>query len=147
LRLWRLEPPKTRRSRRALPLDEATVAALRVHRDRQAVERLVAGERYAAHGFVFCDQWGEPSREDALYKGPFRRALAAAGLPSVTLYALRHGCATLMMETGKVGLKEVAEQLGDSSITVTGDVYSHVSAGHRRKGTEALGRYVFRRES
>jgi len=51
-----------------VPLVPAAVDALIRHRDRQAVERLVTGEGYAAHGFVFADAWGEPWRTDGVTK-------------------------------------------------------------------------------
>jgi hypothetical protein len=51
---WVLEDCKTEGSRRVIPLVPVAVEALIRHRDRQAVERLVAaGYRY--HGFVFAD--------------------------------------------------------------------------------------------
>ncbi len=59
----------------------------------------------------------------------------------MTLYALRHTCATLLLEAG-VSLKVVQERLGHSSISVTGDVYSHVSASLQERAVEQLAEYM-----
>lgn len=140
-RTWRLEDPKTEKSRRAVPLLPTTVEALTRHRDRQAVERLVAGERYAEHGFVFATPIGEPLRGDVLFRSHFRRALKQAGLPPVTLYALRHTAATLMLEAGIV-MKVVQERLGHSTMALTADTYSHVSAALQEQAMEQLAQYI-----
>src|SRR5262249_18111683 len=54
------QDPKTERSRRALPLPEGCLAALRQHRAHQAEERLALGQAYADHGLVFCHADGRP---------------------------------------------------------------------------------------
>jgi integrase len=56
---------------------------------------------------------------------PFRRALAAAGLPKVRLHDLRHAYAAIMLGAG-VPLIVVSRTLGHSSIRITADIYSEV---------------------
>jgi integrase len=109
-RTWRLEAPKTEKSRRAVPLLQATVDALKWHQTRQEAERITAGSAYPSHGFVFATPKGEPLRGDVVYKSHFLPALRSAGVPIVTLYALRHTAATLMLEAG-VPMKVVQELL------------------------------------
>jgi integrase len=46
-------PPKTARSVRTIALDRTTAAALRRHRQQQALERLEGGVSYRDSGFVF----------------------------------------------------------------------------------------------
>jgi integrase len=50
--------PKSERSARTLPLDNALTAARRELRTRQAAEKLAAGETYAPSGYVVCDELG-----------------------------------------------------------------------------------------
>jgi integrase len=138
---WRLEEPKTDKSRRAIPLLPTTVDALTRLRDAQGAERLVAGEAYRDWGFVFATPLGEPLRGDVVYKNHFLRALKAAGIPTVTLYALRHTAATLLLEAG-VPMKVVQERLGHSTMMLTADTYSHVSASLQARAVEELSRYV-----
>jgi integrase len=140
-RTWRLEEPKTEKSRRAIPLLRATVDALKWHRTGQDAEKIAAGSGYTDHGFVFASPVGEPLREDVVYKSHFLVALRVAGVPSVTLYALRHTAATLMLEAG-IAMKVVQERLGHSTMMLTADTYSHVSASLQARAVEDLARYM-----
>ncbi|HET7398230.1 MAG TPA: tyrosine-type recombinase/integrase, partial [Intrasporangium sp.] len=56
----------------------------------------------------------------------FKVAAARAGLASVGLHTLRHSAASIMLEKG-VPLKVVSEILGHHSVSITGDIYGHVS--------------------
>ena len=138
---WLLEEPKTERSRRAIPLIEATATALQRHRDRQAVDRLTAGARYATHDFVFADEWGEPLRADGVYKYSWLPTLRRLGLPRVRLYDCRHSAATMWLEAG-LSMRLVMELLGHASMALTSDTYSHVTPGYRRTAADALTTYL-----
>jgi len=56
---WKLKEPKTKKSRRTVPLPTPAITALKAHRKRQAEEKLAAKE-YAEHGLIFADESGEP---------------------------------------------------------------------------------------
>jgi integrase len=140
-RTWRLEDTKTDKSRRAIPLLPITIEALRRQWLAQRADQLVAGAGYRDHGFVFANSLGDPLRGDVLYKSHFLPALRAAGVPTVTLYALRHTAATLLLEAG-VPMKVVQERLGHSTMMLTADTYSHVSASLQARAVEELARYV-----
>lgn len=56
----------------------------------------------------------------------FGRAVRESGLPRLTLHGCRHSHATLLLERG-VPLTTVSERLGHSSVSITGDIYAHVS--------------------
>ena len=60
----------------------------------------------------------------------------------LTLYALRHTCATLLLQAN-VHPKIVAEQLGHSSVTLTMDVYSHVLPTMQTEATAHLERMLY----
>jgi hypothetical protein len=67
----RLQPvtPKTRTSRRTVPLVGICVDALRDHVERQARDRQVAGSEWVETGYVFTSNLGtpvEPDSRDAL---------------------------------------------------------------------------------
>jgi integrase len=71
--------PKTERSRRTIALPEVVVSALRAHRTKQKMERLVAGPGWVATGHVFTTGRGTPL-DAATVTRSFQRALQAAGL-------------------------------------------------------------------
>lgn len=138
---WLLEDTKTDKSRRAVPLLAETVDALARQRDRQAVERLVAGERYAPDNFLFADAMGAPLRADGVHKYHWLPMLRRVGLPAVRLYDARHSCATMLLEAG-VPMKAVQELLGHASMTLTADTYSHVTPAFKRQAADALTAYL-----
>ena len=58
----------------------------------------------------------------------FRRAVARVGLPAIRLHDCRHTWATLALGGG-VQPKVVQERLGHANISITLDIYSHVTQG------------------
>jgi integrase len=118
--------PKTGRSRREIGLDAATVAALNSHKTRQGAERLKWGPTYAATDLVFTWEDGRPLHPNVISR-TFARAAEKADLPVIRLHDLRHSYASAALEAG-VSIKVVSERLGHSSISITGDIYSHVRA-------------------
>jgi len=117
--------PKSERSVREIGLDAATVAALKAHRARQATERLAWGPEYQATDLVFTWENGRPLHPNVISR-TFTRLAEKAKLPAIRLHDLRHSYASAALTAG-VGLKVVSERLGHASISITGDIYSHVS--------------------
>jgi integrase len=117
--------PKTEHSRRTVALPAECMAALRQHRAHQAEEKLRLGVGYHDHGLVFATEDGRPI-DPRRMNHTFTQALTLAGLPAIRLHDARHTYATWMLQAG-VPLKVVSDQLGHASITITGNVYSHVT--------------------
>lgn len=127
---WLFEEPKTKSSRRTVPLPLGLTAELSAHMSRQFEQGF--------QGLVFCNRDGGPSYESGIVHSAFKPALAAAGLPDeVRLYDLRHTHATLLLMAG-VHPKVVAERLGHSSISITLDTYSHVLPNMQQEAAERL---------
>ncbi len=123
---WSFDEPKTPKSRRKIKLAPSVAQALRVHKSRQAADRLKAGIRYQNLDLVFAAENGQPLDLHNLINRHFKPALEAAGLPKgIRLYDLRHTCATLLLSAGEHP-KIVSEMLGHASIQLTLDTYSHV---------------------
>jgi len=140
---WEFSEPKTTRSRRSIPIPEEVVNRIHKHRRVQAEERLKAGPGWGNYNLVFCDRRGEPLDRQNLLRRRLRPLLKKAGISTdLTLYSLRHSCATLMLAAG-VHSKVVSERLGHSSITVTLDVYSHVLPNMQVEATDKIGQVVF----
>lgn len=123
--------PKTDRSRRTVALPEVAIAALRAHRTRQRMERLVAGSRWQDTGHVFATSVGTPI-EAARVTRCFALALERAGLPRVRFHDLRHAAATFLLAQGFT-LEDVKNLLGHSSIVLTSNTYGHVLAQRQQQ--------------
>jgi integrase len=105
---WLFEEPKTKSSRRTVPLLLGLTAELSEHMSHQL--------ELGFTDLVFCNRDGGPSYERGIVHSAFKPALTAAGLPAeVRLYDLRHTHATLLLMAG-VHPKVVAERLGHSNI-------------------------------
>lgn len=134
---WTLTEPKTAKGRRTVPLPSFTVEALREHRKKQAEQRLAAGSAWNDNGFIFAAENGEPLNSRNLDQRHFQPLLAAAKLPRMRLYDLRHSHATLLLANGEHP-KVVSERLGHASVVLTMDTYSHVLPGMQEGATERL---------
>jgi integrase len=117
--------PKTEKSRRTIPIPDTCLTALRHHKARQAEEKLLLGQGYQDHGLVFAQADGRLIDPHSLNLY-FSQALKRAGLPAIRLHDARHTYATWLLEQN-ISPKVVQPMLGHSSISVTLDIYSHVS--------------------
>ena len=111
---WRLGPPKSRRSRRRIGLDEEVIKVLRTLRDSAP----------DPDGFIFCKQDGQPFDPD-YFDELFDKIRTKAELPDVRFHDLRHFFASMLIAQGE-SPKYVSDQLGHSSVQVTFDIYGHL---------------------
>jgi integrase len=123
----RIGSPKTARGRRTVVLDPGTVAVLRRHRQTQLAERLIMGAGFTDHSLVFCRPDGGPLHPER-FSRTFAVEAARAGLPAIRCHDLRHTWATLALSAGEHP-KIVQERLGHANVSITLDVYSHVTEG------------------
>ncbi len=132
---------KTARSRRQIALDPTTVTALRTLRRSQAAHRLSIGGAYVDHDLVFCRSDGKPLHPDRFSKS-FVEQVDRLGLPRLSVHGLRHTWATLALQAG-VHPKVVQERLGHSTISITLDIYSHVSPAMESDAAERVAALIF----
>lgn len=129
-------PPKNGRSRQ-IELTPTAVDALRRHRERQTTERLLLDEAWTNSGFVFTNEVGKPIEAANLTNRSYKPLLAKAGLPHFRFHDLRHTAATLMLAQN-VHVKVVSEMLGHSQISITLDLYSHVTPTMQRQAATTM---------
>jgi integrase len=127
--------PKTRRSRRALDLDAATVVALQQHRSHQRERYLRLGVTATASDRVFTTDLGEPLQPNSVGQA-FRRLVKEAGVPVIRLHDLRHTHASQLLMAG-INIKVVSERLGHASVGFTLDTYAHVMPGQQAEAAAA----------
>ncbi|MDI9934747.1 tyrosine-type recombinase/integrase [Rhodococcus sp. IEGM 1351] len=115
--------PKTKRSRRELPIPDPVYSSLLHARAVQHRERLEAGTDYQESGYVFVDALGRPVYPDYL-TDRWKAACGRAGVPVINLHDERHTCATLMILNG-VPIPTVSEWLGHATAAFTMARYVH----------------------
>lgn len=134
----RLGETKSRRSRRVIALDVATLGVLRDHKVRQSTERLRAGEAWEDLDLVFSTELGGVISPNMFTRWTKKLATEAGVRPLTPHPAGRHTWATLALSSGKIHPKVVQERLGHSSISITLDRYSHVVEGMDREAAEIV---------
>ena len=133
--VWRLVPPKSRQSRRSLPLTPLARQALVRQREQQEEWRQAPGWVGNAWSLVFTTTIGTPLDQRNVNR-VFAQLSEQARVPRIRIHDLRHTAATLALEAG-ADLKTVSALLGHSQLSVTADYYAHVS---RRLAEDALTR-------
>ncbi len=134
---WRSGDPKTKRSRRPVLLVDMAVDALKRHRHRQDQEKDTAGELWKDPKLVFANTVGGPIWGEDLLKRCFYPILERAGIRRIRFHDLRHSTATLLLACG-IHPKIVSEILGHSRISITLDLYTHVSEDMQREAVDRL---------
>lgn len=116
--------PKTKKSRRTIPLPGAVTSTMKAWKTAQNKEKLAFDGEYNGLGLVFCNEIGQPYPPEQIGR-TFKQDLEKAKLPGIRFHDLRHGHATMLLELGE-DLKVISDRLGHSTITLTADTYSHV---------------------
>lgn len=120
-----LSPLKTARSKRTIPLYDDMVELLKKHKAEQNVLRLQEGKKYNPLELIFCwEDTGRPIDPDYMTKRFIK--YAQKYVVGVRLHDLRHSFATMLLEKN-VNLKKVSALLGHASVSITGDIYSHIT--------------------
>ena len=119
-----VSPCKTKNSHRTISLDADTVAALEAHRERQLLERDLAGHAYVDADLIFADELGGPINPQRLTEW-FGALRDAAKIRPGRLHDVRHTHATHLLTRG-IPVHIVAARLGHSSPVVTLTTYAHV---------------------
>jgi hypothetical protein len=116
-------PPKTKHSIRRIPL----MPSVEIMLDRQAQLvsdlRAKAGETWNANALVFPTDKGNIHDLSGL-RSSMGRVLKRAGLPHMTIHALRHTYATTALNAG-VAAQNVARLLGHKDGATTLKFYAH----------------------
>ena len=112
---WVSKPPKSRKSRRSVPLLAVAVRALEAHHAAQAVTDIA--------GRVFTRPNGQPVHRRTDWQD-WQDLLADLGLPHYRVHDLRHAYATTLLEEG-TDPRVVQDLMGWSSAAMA-EIYQHV---------------------
>jgi integrase len=134
-----LGPTKTRSSVRTVLVPKSCVDALKKHRARQAAERLASHDWHESE-LVFTTSNGSPI-DPANFAKWLSKHCIAAGIGHRSPHKLRHSTVTLLLAQG-IPIHEVSELMGHSSLSVTKDVYGHLTTERRHAAAEAMERIL-----
>lgn len=130
-----LTTPKTKNSKRYISMNKTVAAILKEHKRHQYELQLSLAE-FPHPEMAFTSSNGNYKGRSSLNTS-FKRFLKGTEFEFLTLHALRHCSATLLLNNG-VDIKIVSEHLGHSDISITADIYANVLASTRRKTAEIL---------
>lgn len=132
---WLTQPPKSRRSRRTIPLAKSACEALRQH---QREGRLRAGQDWPMqHGdLVFREADGQPVNGENLTKR-FQYQLKKAGLPRIRFHDLRASAATFMALAG-LPVAVAQAVLGHASAALTLNIYTRIRPDLAREAADTM---------
>lgn len=119
--------PKTKTSRRSIPIDQETLATLKAWKRYLEFSRGAVDPTWRVHSseLVFTNIEGDPiSLFQISHK--FKCKVEELGLPRLSFHGLRHTHATLLIESG-IPMKVVSDRLGHSNVAITLSIYTHPS--------------------
>ncbi|MEU9890689.1 site-specific integrase [Sphaerisporangium sp. NPDC051011] len=136
----RINVPKTRRSKRVVPLPDFCITALEERRKIQSEEKAEAGSDWRDTGLIFTTSSGLPIDPRNLLRH-FYAVWKRAGLETYRFHDIRHTAVSLLLDLG-VPPHVVREIVGHSAIEVTMDVYAHASLEEKTKALKRLGKEI-----
>ena len=128
---------KTKTARRAISLDDTTLAVLAGWRQFQTAEFAAVGI-INEEKWVFTDGDGKPIHPHAVYEA-FVRIVHNAGIPAIRFHDLRHTHGSLLIKDG-IPVNVVSERLGHPNIAFTRQTYQHVLPGMQADAARAVER-------
>jgi integrase len=134
--------PKTDESAAPVDISPKALEALRAHKQRQAAERLRAGDKYHNQDLIFATFRGEPLDHWNVKRRVLEPALTSAGLRTIRFHDLRHTCASLLINQGE-SPKYIQKQLRHASIEMTFDTYGHLFPEAAQEAVQRLDGVLF----
>lgn len=133
------EDPKTKGSKRRLPITDQVKKALERYQKEQQWFANMMGDKFDnKDSLVFANIVGRPIDTSNFTTRVFKRMLGQAELESnFSFHDLRHTHATLLLRKG-VNIKVISERLGHSTVTMTLDTYSHLMPDMQETAVKAL---------
>ena len=120
--------PKSKTSLRDIDIDQATVSMLKQYRLRQTKEAWKIGK---SENIVFSDFIHEYPNNRTL-QTRLRTHFKRADVPNIGFHGFRHTHASLLLNSG-IPYKELQHRLGHSQLSMTMDIYSHLSKENAKK--------------
>ena len=132
--------PKTKASRRTLPLAPVLLDSIERHKMFQSIRRLQAGNSWKETGYVFTSSVGTPVSQTNNLKR-YKRFIRAHGIRYIRVHDIRHSTAVLALEAG-ASLEWISQAFGHTGIEITKTVYAPYVQALNDRFTESLAQYL-----
>lgn len=120
--------PKSKASYRDLDIDKATVTMLKAYKVRQIQEAWKIGKTETVVFSDFIHEYPNNRTLQTRLRTHFKRA----NVPNIGFHGFRHTHASLLLNSG-IPYKELQHRLGHSTLSMTMDIYSHLSKESAKK--------------
>jgi integrase len=132
--------PKSKNSRRTVPLAPIAVTALEHHRERELFKRRAAGDNWQESGSVFTRPDGAPLEAKHVGRA-WAKLTRRANLPGMRFHDLRHSCATFLAQNG-IQPRMMQAILGHADVRTTLAIYTHVNPEALTEAAAAMQRVM-----
>lgn len=126
--LGQINSPKSKASYRDIDIDQGTIIMLKAYQLRQIQE---AWKLERTETVVFSDFIHDYPNNKTL-GNRLKTRFKHAGVPNIGFHGFRHTHASLLLNSG-IPYKELQYRLGHSTLSMTMDIYSHLSKENAKK--------------
>ena len=120
--------PKSKAGLREVDIDTATVSLLKEYKKRQQIQAWQLGRSVSIVFTPFTTKYAYACLLRKRLQGHFK----AADVPNIGFHGFRHTHASLLLNSG-IPYKELQHRLGHSQLSMTMDIYSHLSKENAKK--------------
>lgn len=136
-----IQTPKTKKSKRVIPLDAKTMAIMRDWRTQQAKDMLMFGYNTMSKNQLIFTNTKNTYINLQKVGQKIKPICKQIGLKEITPHGFRHTHCSLLFEAG-ASIKEVQERLGHSDVQTTMNIYAHVSEKKKEETAEKFASYL-----
>jgi len=137
-RQWVIKEPKTKQSKRVIPLgkNHDILSMLKRFKHEQEQKLAVRGKKVDPNDRIFTRPQDDEPWTMEFIQTHFKKAIQSAELPNIRLHDLRHTFATLLLQHYLP--QKVQRLMGHSSIQTTIDIYGHAIPGDSLELTQGF---------
>ncbi|MBY5034090.1 site-specific integrase [Streptococcus gallolyticus] len=126
--LGQINSPKSKASYRDIDIDQDTITMLKAYQLRQIQEAWKLGQTETVVFSDFIHDYPKNKTLATRLRTHFKRA----GVSNIGFHGFRHTHASLLLNSG-IPYKELQHRLGHSTLSMTMDIYSHLSKENAKK--------------
>ena len=134
-------PPKSEESNRLISAPKEVFDIIRCRIEKNHQHKKLLEDEYDDQGWIVCQDNGKLINPQYFSKN-FANMIARKKLKKIRFHDLRHSCASLMLTSG-VAMKTASQILGHSSISITADLYTHVTQDNKRIAAKQVANTLF----